>query len=191
MKVCSVQGCDQKHHGHGWCRLHYVRWKNYGDPHFNKWDPDVRFRDKTEKRGDCIVWTGYIGPKGYAAFRNGGKPQLVHRFSYERHFGAIPQGMQVDHTCHNRACVQPLHLRLASNKQNSENITGATARSASGVRGVTASGKNGRWRASVGHRGRQVHVGMFANLADAEAAVIAKRNELFTHNDADRTLHAA
>jgi len=46
--------------------------------------------------------------------------------------------------------------------------------------------RSGRWRATVGHCGKQYRVGMFLDIADAEAAVIAKRNELFTNNNADR-----
>ena len=34
--------------------------------------------------------------------------------------------------------------------------------------------------------GKRHHVGYFTTVQDAEAAVIAKRNELFTHNDLDR-----
>jgi len=44
----------------------------------------------------------------------------------------------------------------------------------------------GKWRAEVTHHGRKFHVGLFASIDEAEAAVIAKRNELFTHNAADR-----
>lgn len=44
----------------------------------------------------------------------------------------------------------------------------------------------GIWRAGVGHNGVKVNVGCFKTLEEAEAAVIAKRIELFTHNDADR-----
>lgn len=186
MSVCSIQECDRAMQARGWCRVHYRRWIRHGDPTFTKWDPDWRFKNQTAPQGDCIVWTGYLSDKGYAIIRNGGKPQLAHRFSYERHTGPIPSGMQVDHTCHNRACVKPQHLRLASNKQNSENIVGATARSKSGIRGVTPERKTGRWRATVGHLGKQINVGTFKEVAEAEAAVIAKRNELFTHNDADR-----
>jgi hypothetical protein len=45
-----------------------------------------------------------------------------------------------------------------------------------------------RWYAQLKHNGKQIHVGSFARdaKADAEAAIIAKRNEPFTHNDLDR-----
>jgi hypothetical protein len=56
----------------------------------------------------------------------------------------------------------------------------------SGVRGVYWEEERNCWVARVGHHGVRLSAGRFATLADAEAAVIAKRNELFTHNDADR-----
>jgi hypothetical protein len=52
---------------------------------------------------------------------------------------------------------------------------------ASDVRGVYPS--RGRWRAQVVHNGKVFRVGTFGTIAEAEAAVIAKRNELYGHND--------
>jgi hypothetical protein len=75
-----------------------------------------------------------------------------------------------------------------SHKQNKENLRGASKNSKSGARGVWWHKSSNRWQARVGHDGKQVHVGYFGTIAEAEAeaAVIAKRNELFTHNDLDR-----
>jgi hypothetical protein len=93
--------------------------------------------------------------------------------------------MQVDHACHNRACVNPDHLRLASPKQNQENRRGAASSNrSSGVRGVTYG--RGKWIASVQHNGKRYNCGGFSSVEEAEAAVVAKRLELFTHNIVDR-----
>ncbi len=64
-----------------------------------------------------------------------------------------------------------------------ENLGGA-ARSSTGVCGVYTDGN--RFRASVCHHGKSIHVGYFATIEEAGATVRAKCNELFTHNDADR-----
>jgi len=45
MKVCSIDGCDKKHYGHGYCNKHYQKWKIHGDP----------LADKTKRRGKCSV----------------------------------------------------------------------------------------------------------------------------------------
>jgi hypothetical protein len=81
--------------------------------------------------------------------------------------------------------VRDDHLRLATHKQQQENQAGSYRNSQTGVRGVSPYGE--RYQAHVRHEGRQIHVGTYDTVAEAEMAVIAKRNELFTHNDMDRT----
>jgi hypothetical protein len=82
--------------------------------------------------------------------------------------------------------VRPDHLRPATQKQNQENLSGARSDSKTGVRGVCWDKRRRKWRAQVGHNGTVIYVGNFSSIAEAEAAVIARRNELFTHNALDR-----
>lgn len=126
-----------------------------------------------------------------------GRKILAHRFSYELINGPIPDGpdgrtLRLDHrhTCP-KNCVRPEHLRPATAKQNAENRAGATRESKSGVRGVFPNtgknkGKKNGWQAIVGHNGKKHYLGVFSSIEEAEAAVVAKRAELFTHNDSDR-----
>jgi hypothetical protein len=103
---------------------------------------------------------------------------------FEAMVGPIADGMVVDHRCHNRACVNPAHLQLATPKQNNENRAGANSNNVStGVLGVWWNGRNKRYEVRVRHR----YVGCYASLADAEAAAIAERNEVYTNNLRDRT----
>jgi len=154
---------------------------------------DQRFDRRTERRGDCLVWIGGKNTSGYGQIVMSKRSKVcAHRYSYERSVGPIPVGMVVDHICRNKACVEPTHLRLATTKQNGENLTGANSRSTTGVRGVQIVNSRGRDNVIIGYRGRVVHnrkghnAGTYKTLAEAEAAVIELRNLLFTHNDLDR-----
>ena len=69
----------------------------------------------------CWIWGGFIGKLGYGQCRHQGKSLLAHRVSYSLFVGQIPSGMQVDHVCHCRACVNPAHLRLATHTENMHN----------------------------------------------------------------------
>jgi len=147
-----------------------------------------RFQAKVVPDGHgCLIWTGYKSPDGYGRFRatRNGKStaQMAHRIAFEHAFGEIPPGLQVDHTCLNRACVNPDHFRLVTNKQNCEH-RGPRRGSKSGVRGVSWSG--GKWHVVVTHYGKFHSGGKFDDLAEAEQAAIELRKSLFTHNLSDR-----
>ena len=147
---------------------------------------EQRFWLKVDKSGDCWLWTGSLDTWKYGQIRIAGHNILVHRFSYELHVGPIPEGQTVDHRMEcPKNCVNPAHLRLATRKQQNEN-KGAQTNSKSGVRGVFWRKERDRWCAQVRHHRKSITVGYFKTQAEAEAAVIAKRIELFTHNDADR-----
>jgi hypothetical protein len=152
---------------------------------------EERFWAKVNKGGGCWTWTAAKNPDGYGRFCVDYKMEYAHRVSYALTHGTVGEGMDVDHTCYNKSCVNPAHLRAATRKQNTENREGAQSNSRSGVRGVSWSKVGKKWRASVKHNGEAIHLGLHVNIADAEAAVIAKRLELFTHNDMDRIESAA
>lgn len=144
-----------------------------------------RFATKVNVTDACHLWTGAINSKGYGTLKirnTAGKwvSGLAHRFAYEQAFGHIPAGMVVDHECRIRSCVNPAHLRAATNKQNLEN------RESSSMRGVTWNKKHKAWQAKVKHNGVTHHAGQFATAGEASAAARALRMDLFTHNSADR-----
>ena len=72
-------------------------------------------RIKVDPETDCWNYTGSIAPNGYgraAILVRKGKyrTMAVHRFVYERTLGSIPEGHELHHLCHNRACCNPRHL---------------------------------------------------------------------------------
>lgn len=73
-----------------------------------------RFWSKVYKTDGCWLWLGYVQPNGYAQFRVGKKRQYVHRVAYELVKGSIPDGLQIDHLCAVRKCVNPDHLEAVT-----------------------------------------------------------------------------
>lgn len=74
--------------------------------------------------GDCWEWTGTVSRNGYGAFMfldpTAGKVvnKLAHRLVYEQLTGPIPAGLDLDHLCRNRRCVNPDHLEPVTRREN-------------------------------------------------------------------------
>lgn len=144
------------------------------------------FHTQYHESAGCWNWTGPDGARGYGLLRVDKEYFLAHRVSYLINSGKDPYGKLVDHICHNRRCVRPEHLRLVNHKQNGENRAGLQRNNSTGVQGVYWNEGHQKFHARVQHFGKRIHVGMFNTLAEAEDAVVAKRLELFTHNELDR-----
>jgi hypothetical protein len=185
---CSVLECGRLAHSHSLCGVHYQRFRKYGTTELPT-PPTLEQRllkRVVRSEGGCWMWTGAKNLQGYGKISVQNHPEQAHRVSYEHYVGPIPDGMQIDHICHTRACINPDHLRPVTPKQNNEHRAGPSAVSSSGVLGVNWDKDRKKWAAYVTHHGKTQSVGRFDDLADAEAAVIARRLELFTHNDLDR-----
>ncbi|MFF2014026.1 HNH endonuclease signature motif containing protein [Streptomyces sp. NPDC058195] len=80
--------------------------------------------------GRCWTWTGAINNRGYGSFRSGPLVVGAHRWSYVQLRGEIPAGLELDHRCRNRACVNPAHTEPVTHRVNTLRSTGPTARAA-------------------------------------------------------------
>ena len=66
----------------------------------------------------CWNWNGSIGSNGYGVARVERTSKTAHRFIYEQEVGPIPDGLELDHTCRNRQCVNPKHLEPVTHSEN-------------------------------------------------------------------------
>ena len=187
MKTCSIEVCDEAAGETGLCFGHRAR-QRLGQPMDSKImkkpakkSVDERFWEKVNKTGDCWTWTAFLDKSGYGRFRLGSQMRLAPRVAWELTEGEIPEGYEIDHLCHNPACVNTHHLALTTRQENTQNISGAHRRSKTGVRGVYPCGN--KFRVNVNLNGKSVHIGVYPTLAEARYAAINARRAAGYHSD--------
>lgn len=128
--TCSAPDCEAlaKYRAACLCNKHWQRLQRLGRLEL----PTIeeRFWSKVEKTNGCWFWIAAIDAAGYGRFVWPGG-QLAHRFAYELLIGPIPEGLDLDHQCHNadktcaggdkcphRRCVNPVHLEPATRSTN-------------------------------------------------------------------------
>jgi hypothetical protein len=77
-----------------------------------------RFWRNVHKTPWCWVWTGYERGEGYGWFWFRSRAMPAHRWAYEQAKGPVGDGLQLDHLCRNRACVNPDHLQPVTCRTN-------------------------------------------------------------------------
>lgn len=118
--TCSIDGCDRTGKmRRGWCSLHYGRWKRHGNPEHHPPSVEERFWAKVNKTDTCWLWTASLDTRGYGQFGiRHGKLVRAHRYAYESLAGPHDAGLELDHLCRVRRCVNPDHLEPVTHRTN-------------------------------------------------------------------------
>jgi len=88
----------------------------------------IKFVPVTET--GCWIWLQYLAPNGYGRVGWKGRIEWAHRVAYQEIHGPIPPGLQIDHLCRNRACVNPDHLEPVTSRTNVRRGNGFAGRRA-------------------------------------------------------------
>lgn len=109
----------------------------------------MTFWERVRKGDGCWEWTGFVRKDGYGQF---GRSKAAYRAAWELANGPIPPGAHVLHSCDNRLCVRPDHLRLGTHGDNMADMA---------ARGRSAA----RRRVGLGLKRRQVRAAVFKGVA--------------------------
>lgn len=122
---CLVPGCERKKLSRQLCRRHYLRWQRHGDPAgksalqgAGREFIEEAVRSSTE---DCIIWPYAKNQRGYGHLIYNGKDRGAHRLVCELAHGEPPEkGLHAAHSCANKSCVNPSHLRWTTPLENGQ-----------------------------------------------------------------------
>jgi len=120
---CSFPGCEKPHSCKGMCAGHYRQSRKTGVLRpLGDWPRRLsiseRFASKIAPGAKgCVIWTG-AKSVGYGIFSDNGVKVFAHRWNYERVNGPIPAGKVIDHLCRVPSCVNPSHLEVVSQQEN-------------------------------------------------------------------------
>ena len=71
-----------------------------------------------EPNSGCLLWLGKYHSQGYGRLCINGKDHFAHRYSFNLMKGKIPDGLELDHLCRVRCCVNPDHLEPVTKSKN-------------------------------------------------------------------------
>ena len=121
-KICTIPECCNPASTKGFCNSHYLRMRRHGSPYAGttgKGAPKAWLLSfLMENTLECVDWPFARNGNGYGWAWHDGKRIGAHRLALALHTGQNPKGLDAAHSCHNRKCVNPKHLRWATRGEN-------------------------------------------------------------------------
>lgn len=146
-EVCNVDECSSESiSGSQYCTTHHTRYLRHGDPCKTlRMPPNLTNKQRIEYHGwseeyiteleePCWTWLGPMAQVGYGCVRaENGRIEKAHRVSYIAFVGEIEDGNMILHSCDNRACVNPAHLRQGNQSENMKDMWDRNRRAVRGA----------------------------------------------------------
>jgi hypothetical protein len=118
--TCAFNGCNKQAKHRGYCAACYSRLRKDDTlPLLKRPTLEERlFSRCKENEAGCWIWTGAKAGTGYGHIVVKGRGRPAHRVMYEFLIADVPEGLDLDHLCRTRDCVNPWHLEPVTRRVN-------------------------------------------------------------------------
>lgn len=183
MRTCSVEGCENKHFGKGYCSKHYYHYKKYGYiPERTRFDANeiIEYEDYAEMilydKNDNEVARVLIDLECIDLVKKYKWHLSSHNYVYNKKAGFLHRyimnptdNLVVDHINRNQLDNRRENLRICTQQKNMFNQS-KRCTNTSGVIGVSFDKERNKWAAQIMINGKNKHLGRYDTLEEAADA---------------------